>query len=353
MTRIELLRPRLDLLEAEWRDLEARAAGSVFQSWTWVGCCAEIRFPRPALLRVSDAGQVIGLALFNERGRGLSTLWLGESGDPALDRVFVEYNGMLMASGRDSILPAALHAAMRSPLAGSWGRRRLVLSGIEAATLAAARRSGVVRVRQTRTAPFVDLTKVGPEGTGILDRLSRNTRQQLRRSDRLYGAVRVRPAESLAEAEAFLAGLITLHLRRWAARARESSLSDPGVIRFLQTLLRRGHARGEVELLRVDGGEELVGYLLNLRRGGWIGQYQGGFDYENAGPHRKPGLTCHHAAILHYQAQGATRYDFLAGDDRYKTSLADDATPLHWIELAPRLSLHNVLIRPLRYALRY
>ncbi len=352
MTRIELLRPRLDLLEAEWRDLEARATGSIFQGWTWVGCCAELRFPRPVLLRVSDAGQVVGLALFNERRRGLSTLWLGESGDPALDRVFIEYNGMLAASGWESLLPAALRAAMQAPLAGAWGRRRLVLSGIEAATLAAARRSGAVRVRQTRTAPFVDLARIGPGSDGFLERLSRNTRQQLRRSDRLYGAVRVRRAETLAEAEMFLADLITLHLRRWAARARESSLSSPAVIRFLQTLLQRGHARGEIDLLRIDAGAEPVGYLLNLCHDGWIGQYQGGFAYEEASPHRKPGLTCHHAAILHYRAQGATRYDFLAGEDRYKTSLANGETALHWIEVAPRLSLHNVLIWPLECALR-
>jgi hypothetical protein len=50
-------------------------------------------------------------------------------------------------------------------------------------------------------------------------------------------------------------------------------------------------------------------------------------------------LTCHEHAIAHYAAEGMTVYDFLAGDDRYKLSLATGQTPMHWVTLAPRRSL--------------
>lgn len=355
MARVELLRPELDAtgLEAEWRELDARAKGSFFQGWTWVGCLARERFSRPVLLRATAEGRTVGLALFNERKRlGLSTLWLGESGDPALDKIFVEHNGVLAEPNWAAELPAWLRAAMGSPVQDRKGRpergfagRKLVLSGVGARELAAAQAAGIVRVRAARPAPFVNLASLGPGGAGFLDRLSRNTRQQLRRSDRLYGPLQIRGAASPDEAEAFLDTLLTLQARRLASRGRESSLAHPAVARFLRELVARGAPRGEVEVLRIAANEVAVGYLLNVRRGGWVGQYQGGFDYERAGPHHKPGLSCHHAAICHYRAQGATEYDFLAGADRYKLSLASQATGLHWAEVAPSLSLHGFVMK--------
>jgi CelD/BcsL family acetyltransferase involved in cellulose biosynthesis len=357
MARVELLRPELDAagLEAEWRALEERAGGSFFQGWTWVGCLARERFSRPVLLRATAEGRTVGLALFNERRRfGSSTLWLGETGDPTLDRVFVEHNGVLTERAWAEELPAWLRAAMRMPVlrAGTGrpggrllARRKLVLSGIGADGLSAAQAAGTVRVRATRPSPLVDLARLGPGGEGFLDRLSRNTRQQLRRSDRLYGSIEVRCATSPDEADAFLGSLFGLQERRFASQGRDSSLAQPAVARFLRELVARGAPRGEVDMLRIAAGGAAIGYLLNLRRDGWVGQYQGGFDYEGAGQHRKPGLTCHHAAIQHYRAQGATEYDFLAGADRYKLSLADHATGLHWAEVAPSHSLHSLVMK--------
>ncbi len=360
MAHVELLRPELDAaglgaLEAEWRALEARAEGTFFQGWTWVGCRARERFPRPVLLRATADGRTVGLALFNERRRlGFSTLWLGESGDPALDRIFVEHNGVLAEADQAANLPAWLRAAMHARLPGKMAGltrlgpglgRKLVLGGVGGRCLTAAHAAGVVWVRAVRPAPFVDLARLGPNGEGFLERLGRNTRQQLRRSNRLYGALHVHRAATPDEAAAFLNALLGLHVQRLASRGRESSFVHPAATRFLRELAARGALRGEVDLLRVSAGNAAIGYLLNVRRGGWVGQYQGGFDYAGAGPHQKPGLSCHHAAIRHYRAQGATDYDFLAGADRYKLSLADAETELHWAEAAPRPSIQGVFIK--------
>jgi hypothetical protein len=56
--------------------------------------------------------------------------------------------------------------------------------------------------------------------------------------------------------------------------------------------------------------------------------------------------------ILHvpYRGSADALNDLLAGNDRYKTSLATGTEPLHWFELLPRASLPG-LVHRLRQAL--
>ena len=53
-------------LGMRWRDLEARADCSFFQTWTWVGCLASERFTDPVLVEATEDGRTIALALFNQ-----------------------------------------------------------------------------------------------------------------------------------------------------------------------------------------------------------------------------------------------------------------------------------------------
>ena len=150
-------------LEASWRALEARSQCSFFQSWTWMGCLASERFNDPVLLQARQDGRLVAMGLFNRR-RGMfgrETLWLGETGDPALDTVFIEWNGLLVETGAPPELHAAcLRAARRAPVGGVAPRlaRRVVLSGVDASVLEAARLvQPRVWLRRSLAAPYVDL----------------------------------------------------------------------------------------------------------------------------------------------------------------------------------------------------
>ena len=105
MLQIALSTPdNLETLGRRWRALEAGAAASFFQSWTWVGCEAATRFPDPILIEAVRDGRTLALALCNRtRGWAGATLWLGESGAAAWDSVFVEHNGPLLAA-RSAVL---------------------------------------------------------------------------------------------------------------------------------------------------------------------------------------------------------------------------------------------------------
>jgi CelD/BcsL family acetyltransferase involved in cellulose biosynthesis len=341
--RIVLSEPDdLAALEPRWRALEAQADGSFFQGWTWVGCLADRRFPRPLLLEAWRGEELAGLALLNRAGRLRERRLLGETGHAALDAIFVEHNGLLLQRGADNLLPRCLGRLLgRRGEGGGWRPGpRLLLSGVNAAHLVAAGTVGRVRLRQSRPAPFVDLTALKGTDDAFLDSLSANTRYQIRRSMRRYqqiaGPLAVHRAGSVAEGHAFLDALARLHQTTWIRRGAAGAFAGAEFLRFHRALVASGLPRGEIDLLRIDAGAQVVGYLYNFVHRGWVSSYQSGFDYAGAGPHQKPGLTCHAAAIVHYRTQGATAYDFLAGGDRYKTSLANAETTLHWLEVTPR-----------------
>lgn len=344
----------LDLatVEAAWRDLETAASPSLFQSWTWAGCLAEERFRAPVLLRAERDGCTVGLALLNrtQGWQGAEQLWLNESGDPVLDAVYVEHNGMLLAHDAADLLPVCLHAMLAVPIAparcggGLWGRR-LRLAGVDAAHMKTAQQIGAVHLLNESVSAFVDLAALptGPEA--YLASLSRNTRYQIRRSNRCFarlGPLVVRQAETEAEALGFLNSLAALHQATWTKRGSRGAFANPVFLRFHRALIARALPRGELELLRFTAGDHVLGYLYNIRLRGWVSTYQSGFDYAGCeavvGPHAKPGLACHYAAMVRAQGEGAVAYDFLAGRDRYKTSLTRAATPLYWLDAAPRYS---------------
>lgn len=315
----------VDSLGAEWRALEARApSASVFQGWTWMGCLAEERFPNAVLVRAEVDGRTLGLALFNRRRGGLH---LSEAGDHRLDLPFVEHNAPLI----DETAPPALMPAMMQAAWRAGGVFRMVLGGVPPLVAAAA--GGWTMRRQERAAPRVNLQAIRESGGGYLACLSANARQQLRRSLRAYaahGELRLDRAASVAEATGWLEDLTALHGRLWRSRGKPGAFADPFMLRFHRSLIERGVMRGEVDLLRAQAGGRLIGYLLNLRRGGWVCAYQSGWDLSAAGRHERPGIVCHALAIEQSLGRGDAVYDFLAGEDRYKRSLGTGETTLVW-----------------------
>jgi CelD/BcsL family acetyltransferase involved in cellulose biosynthesis len=324
-----------DALGAEWVGLEARADPSFFQTWTWVGCLAPERYPAPVLLRAERDGMLVGLALFNRR-RGI--LHLAESGDPALDRPFIEHNGPLAT---DAEAAAAL-------LLAAWkvsGIRGLALGGVPPSVLAMAGQT-VVR-RLDRQAPALDLGPLRAAGTDILALVSANARQQIRRAMRHYGGEDALAVSAAGPAELgpWLEEAITLNEATWRRRGQPGAFATEYLRRFHRSLMEHALARGELDLLRVASAGRIVGMLYNFRFRGVVYAYQSALRDDGGHPHAKPGLVCHTLAIRRAVEFSDTTYDFLAGDQRYKRSFARDERTLCWAELAPTWSVRGLLSR--------
>jgi CelD/BcsL family acetyltransferase involved in cellulose biosynthesis len=317
-----------------WRDLERRANGSFFQSWTWVGCLAAERFSDAVLVEASESGRTVALALFNRirRAIGPSVLYLAESGNAEMDSPYVEQNGVLAEAGRENELTERCLRAVASP-------HVLVLSGVGEPALAAARRAaGLTVVGRRQDSPFVDLADLRGSGTDYLAGRSANTRQQIRRSDRFYerkGPIALECAGSVESARAMLDEMAGLHQASWVARGQPGSFARRFFRRFHHALIAEAVPRGEIALLRVSCGDTTIGILYSFTYMDRVSAYQSGFVYRDEDRAAKPGLTCHHAAIQYALTQGMDIYDFLAGDDRYKRSLADRAHRQIWAEAGP------------------
>jgi CelD/BcsL family acetyltransferase involved in cellulose biosynthesis len=317
-----------------WTDLEQRAAGSFFQSWAWTGCLAEERFADPWLLTARRGNTVVGLALFNRGPRvGLGRpILLGESGRPARDSIFIEHNGLLLDRGETGDLARHCWAA----LAHRFGKARWLIAGTAEATCAALPAGRIARVRSRRPAPYLDLAP----GADMLERLSANTRQQLRRSLRAWekiGPLTLEVAATHEQADAWLDALADLHQLYWTGRGKPGAFAEPFFGRFHHALLRRPSDRQSVDVISVSTESRVVGYLYNLVHDGWVAAYQSGFDFGPDADALRPGLICHLLAIQHYQRTGARRYDFLGGEARYKRSFADAEVPLLWLDVRHKL----------------
>ncbi|HET6236222.1 MAG TPA: GNAT family N-acetyltransferase [Acetobacteraceae bacterium] len=335
-------------LGEQWREIEARADASFFQSWTWIGCLGPERYDNPVLLRARHDGRTVALGLFNRRRSWLFyTLWLHESGDPQLDSVFIEHNGLLIDAGLaaeggadavDALRAACLAEVRSGTLPGPRLGRRLVLSGVDTPHLRGAAATATVSRLTARVAPALDLTTLRHDGRRHIDVLSANTRAQVRRSLRAHaalGELAIRRASDSAEAHRFLDALGRLHQATWQQRGRAGAFANPHFVRFHHALIDRALPRGEVELWQITAGPVEVGYLYNFQHRGRVLAYQSGFDYA-VGDHRaKPGLTCHHLAIERSLAEGRECYDFMAGDDRYKRSFSNTERTLFWVTAGP------------------
>jgi CelD/BcsL family acetyltransferase involved in cellulose biosynthesis len=221
------------------------------------------------------------------------------------------------------------------PIAG-WDELRLSgVSPLWATSFAAA--GAWVSVRSEQRSFSVDLQALRVAGRDALSAMNANTRQQIRRARRLYGergCVAIASVEGEPARRAALAELVTLHQARWQARGAAGSFASPVFRRLVEELVEHGGPAGDVEILRATAGDRTIGVLLNLLSEGEAANYLGAFRPEDDN-RLKPGLVTHALAIEHHLARGSRVYDLLAGDARYKASLAAPRDDMIWLSIRP------------------
>jgi CelD/BcsL family acetyltransferase involved in cellulose biosynthesis len=329
--------PSIEELEALWRRFDRGGQHSFFLTWTWIGTWLKC-LPKTievVVLKAMLGPDTIGIALLTLREssvRGVFPIrqaWLNCTGDAAYDCLTIEHNGLASEkSWAEDLLPA-LHEWFA---AGGLAVDECVLSGVEPGSRRG-KDDGLLVVDRREPGYRTPLRQIESSG-GLLSVLSRNGRQQLRRSlsqCEEFGALSVDRAEDSADALEFFVQMKDLHVQSWARRGRRHAFTCPFFETFHRALIPAGIAEGSVDLLRVKAGPHTLGYLYNFRRNGIVFSYQSGFD--DAISALRPGYVCHALAIEYYTTLGMAHYDFLAERNRLKESFGTEPYELVWRRL--------------------
>ena len=302
-------------LEADWRDLEARADRTFFLSWTWIGTWLETFTTAPWVVSVRDSnGRVIGLGVFNETSETRKKvirarqLRLHETGDPEQDVITIEYNTLLAERGMEQAVWFAALKALNGSDAPKWDE--LIIGGATDAEAELFSQLGLtVHRRAEASSAFVDLAGLREKGVedadGYISTLGKSTRSQIRRSIKLYrkrGELNLDVAGSLDEARVFLAEMSRHHEAKWNAAGQRGATQKEGYIRFHTQMIERAYAPdcpNGVEFLRARAGDHSFGWLYNFVDRGSIFFYLSGFAFEEDNK-LKPGLVTHALAIEHH-----------------------------------------------------
>jgi CelD/BcsL family acetyltransferase involved in cellulose biosynthesis len=254
-------------------------------------------------------------------------LQLHAIGDAQKDIITIEYNGFLVDNDWAGWVEAdAIRFLLNGGVVNGHRRDELHLRNISAELEHVVAASGFYySALQRKPSWRIDLAAIRAEGREYLEWLSANTRQQIRRSMRLYekrGPLSVQAARSESEALEFLDGLKELHQRYWTSRGEPGAFAYPFFERFQKRLIQTCLPRGTVEILKVAAGSDVIAYVYNFIYRGHVYAYQTGFHYDDDS-RLKPGLVSHALCIDRHLHHGGRVYDFMAGEARYKANLGE------------------------------
>jgi CelD/BcsL family acetyltransferase involved in cellulose biosynthesis len=329
--RLEVTRqpvPEPAQLQAIWQELEGRSAPPVFLSWQWLGHWLAVYQPPAELLEVREGARVIGLGIVvatEERRHGVPhshCLRLHQTGYRHQDQIWIEYNGFLAEQGRETDVAEACLRYLCDEMP-DWDE--FIIGAIDAgeAKFFAGMTGLHSHLRWEAPCFGVDLNALRSSGQHYLSTLSRNTRHQINRAHRLYesrGPLSLVRPDSAHEAVAVFDSIGPLHLHRWGDGPDQSGYANPDFVRFHRSLIEDQWASGGVDLVSLKAGDEVIASFYNLLYDQNVYFYLGGMKTEDDN-RLKPGLLGHSLCIEDYRQHGFHYYDFMGGEERYKSQL--------------------------------
>lgn len=320
-----------------WRAVEATASGDVppFARWDWTELWLEHYadvVPHEYLVAERN-GVPRGVALLTRSTIACGPLTvrrmhLGTAGEPA-GGVFVEYNGLCAPRAERAELAVALIA--HTYRTGGWDE--LQLNGFDpthaAPFLTAGPRFSVVQ-RESR------VLQLDPAADDVVDALrSKSARAAVRRSLRGIAPYTTEWARDGVRAHVILDDLERLHQKRWCERGEPGAFASERFRSFHRQLIARWVPEGRAVVFAVRSVDDTVAALYGFVVGDTLQYYQGGFhrfDHNKV----RTGYAAHLLLANAARERGLNDYEFLAGDQRYKTELSTTGRALIWATLVRR-----------------
>ncbi|EIW90349.1 protein involved in cellulose biosynthesis (CelD)-like protein [Alishewanella agri BL06] len=314
-------------LAAQWQELESKADNPFFLSWQWIGAWLTAFQSQVTVIAVHyNEVQLVALGLLvsrNTRRHGVLSskcLYLHQTGLPESDQIWIEYNGFLTDKE---------HTAHAEQIALRFIREHLnwdewVVGAIEESKLNLYCKELNTSSHLLWEAPCygIDLVKLRNTAQPYLQTLSANTRYQINRSQRLYeqhGRLKLLRPDSLSEALDWFNKIGPLHIRRWGDGLAQSGFANPLFVQFHHQLIKQSWNQFvDIVALELNGMPIAFFYNFIYRRRVYF--YLAGLKVEQDSK-LKPGLLGHAICIEDYVNRGIDFYDFMGGEERYKSQL--------------------------------
>lgn len=313
---------------------QAAPAARFFTSTAWIGALLDAwpATSTPFQVRVDAGGAAALVGLVGRPARAsllsLAEARLNETGDPEMDRIYIEFNDFSVAGPHAT----ALRRAAIGAIADSFDVDQLVFRNarepvVEAARAVASERG--LALEALAVAPTFEVALPAAD-------FSRSMRASIERSRRHYegrGEIRVASPRDDTQRRALWEKLRALHGARWRAQGEGGAFASPEVIAFHEALMQRApHA---TDLLAVEAGDHTIGVLYNFVHDGAASNYQSGFTREED-TRLTPGYLCHALACRHYADRGFGAYSLLAGEAKYKRRLGAPGEGLQTVAIMRR-----------------
>jgi len=332
-------------LEQDWRGLEQHANTNFFLSWAWVQNWLTLYGHLAHVLALYQDQELFGLTLIVKKDRKRfkvlpeQHIHLMRTGCEAKDQIWIEYNDILVKKGFEELgLKAVFEAFSQDSKA----------QHIHTGAIRQGRREDInafsdCLIKDVWQSPCygVDLASLRAKNTPYLSTISRNTRYQVKKSQKAYeqaGPLALRPATKQSEAKALFTLAGEAHKQRWG---QDSGFYNPEFVQFHEQFIET-HWPEACDLLGLYHGDKCIAVLYNYLHDIQVYFYLSGIHYEQDNQY-KPGLIVHRLAIEHYLTKGYDFYDFLGGDAQYKRSLATHHEDLCMIQLSKPNALNRML----------
>jgi CelD/BcsL family acetyltransferase involved in cellulose biosynthesis len=190
----------------------------------------------------------------------------------------------------------------------------------------AAARHFSIRVQEERPCPYVELPATFDE---YLATFSHKRRHELRRQMRVLlekNGAQIAVLTDPQDVGANLDTLVSLHASRWRRANQSGNMDRPGFVGFLRTICAAPPTGSSVRLyVMTQQGNALAAQLV-FTSGPSALLYSMGWNSESTLANLSPGFVLTACTIRDSIERGARYFDFLRGDEAYKSHFTKSAT---------------------------
>jgi len=325
-----------------WGQLEEYSS-SIFLSWSWIGSWLSAIKNKSnvyAIYFYTHTNKLVGMAFLTKdkvRRRKIFTLNIISLNESITNdtQFIIEYNNILYNPDyRDDVFFSFFDLLRNGPI--KFDELQLhafdVNNAPDIETMASSNKFHYLCEKTSKT-NFADLSDFTNNPDDFLLTLSKNKREQIRRSIRFFeklGESNMEIASSKDQALKYFNAMGKLHQAYWTSKGRPGSFSNDTWTEFHKHLITNNP--DNIQLIKLSFGDHVVGYLYNFIDSTSVYSMQSGFNY-GKDKNDRPGLVLHYYAIYHAICSKQQKYDFLVGDAQYKRSLSNAFNTCAWIQV--------------------